>query len=89
MNGLWVTIGGDLRARRGVTGGDRGSSAGELWRGGAPRSSYKTSKVFKSHGPATRLAAATDVKKSDASCFWLLLRLCNTLDSQVKKVLVS
>ena len=45
---------------------DRGSSAGDLWRGVAPRSSYKTSKVFKSHGPATRLAA--DGKKSGASC---------------------
>jgi hypothetical protein len=55
----------------------RGSSAGELWRGLAPRSSYKTSKVFKSHGPATRLAERRAT------------RLCNTLDSQVKKILVS
>ena len=87
VNGLWVTIGGDLRARRGVTGGDRGSSAGELWRGGAPRSSYKTSaKVFKSHGPTTRLAADHGRKEERRE---LLLRLCNTLGLQVENNLVS
>ena len=87
MNGLWVTIGGDLRgsARRDRR-RDRGSSAGELWRGVAPRSRVQNFQSFQVSRSSYETSGTYGRKEERRE---LLLRLCNTLDSQVKKILVS